>query len=87
MGDQNEKMENYASRSRIPHKFKKEDMVLLSTKNLSLEDSNGMRKLNPKFYGPFKILETITEVTLRVELSEHMKGRKIHDAFHVSLLK
>ena len=84
---QNEKMAKYADRSRIPHNFKIGDMVLLSIKNLSLEDGSGMRKLNPKFCGPFKVLEKITEVTVRLELSEPMKARKIYDAFHVSLLK
>ena len=46
---QNEKMAEYSYRSRIPHKFKKGDIVLISTKNLSLEDGSSKRKLNRKF--------------------------------------
>ena len=84
---QNEKMSIYAGRSRIPYSFKVGDKVLLSTKNLSLEDGCGMRKLNPKFCGPFKILEKVTDVTYRLQLSQPMKTRKIHDAFHTTLLK
>ena len=84
---QNEKMAKYANKSRMQQKFNIGDKVWLSTKNLSLEDGSGSRKLNPKFCGPFKILEKITEVTYRLELSEPMKARRIHDAFHTSLLK
>lgn len=46
-----------------------------------------MRKLHPKFCGPFRISEKINEVTFRLDLSETMKARGIHDAFHSSLLK
>ena len=87
IANQNKKMANYTNRSRIPRGFKIGDMVLLSTKNLSIEDSSDMRELNPKLCYPFKILEKITEVTFRLELSAPMKVRKIHDAFHVSPLK
>ena len=51
-------------------------MVLLSTKNLSLEDGSGMRKQNPEFCGPFKIFEKVSEVTFRSELSASMKAKK-----------
>ena len=61
--------------------------MLLSTKNISLEDGSGSRKLHPKFCGPFKITEKINEATFRLDLSEPMKTKGIHDAFHVSLLK
>ena len=56
-------------------------------KNLSLEDGSGNRKLHPKFCGPFKIMHRINEVTFRLDLSEPMKAKKIHNAFHVSLLR
>ena len=61
--------------------------MLLSTKILSLEDSSSMRKLNPKLWGPFKILEKITEVKFPLELSAPMKARKIHDAFHINSVR
>ena len=84
---QNEKMATYANKFRKQHDFKVNDKVLLSTKNLSLEDGSGSRKLNPKFCGPFKIIEKVTNVSFRLELSEPMKAKGIHNTFHVSLLK
>ena len=84
---QNEKMAAYANKFRRQHPFKVNDMVLLSTKNLSFEDGSGSRKLNPKFCGPFKITDKINEVTYRLDLSHAMKVKGIHDAFHVSLLR
>ena len=80
-------MATYANKFRKQHDFKVNDKVLLSTKNLSLEDGSGSRKLNPKFCGPFKIIEKVTNVSFRLELSEPMKARGIHNTFHVSLLK
>ena len=56
-------------------------------KNLSHEDGTGNRKLHPSFCGSFKIIHRINEVTSRRDLSEPMKARKIHNAFHVSLLR
>ena len=80
-------MAEYANKSRIPHKFQVDDLVWLSTKNLSIEDGSGIRKLHPKFCGPFKILKQINDVTFKLELSDPMKARGVHDAFHCSLLK
>lgn len=84
---QNKKMAAYANKKRKDHTFKVADKVLLSTKNISLEDGSGSRKLHPKFCGPFKITEKINEVTFRLALSDPMKAKGIHDAFHASLLK
>lgn len=84
---QNARMAEYANKSRIPHEFSVDDQVWLSTKNLSIEDGSGMRKLHPKFCGPFKIVEKINDVTFRLELPYPMKAKGIHDSFHCSLLK
>ena len=83
----NLKMAEYANKSRLPHEFAVNDKVWLSTKNLSIEEGSGSRKLHPKFCGPFVISEKINNVTFRLELSAPMKARGIHNTFHVSLLK
>ena len=41
-------------------------------------------KLSPRFYGPFKILECINDVSFRLALPANWN---MHNAFHSSLLK
>ena len=83
----NSKAAEYANKRRNPSTFKVGDKVWLSTKNLSLEDGSGSRKLNPKYCGPFEISEDINGVTYRLKLSQPMTQRGIHNAFHASLFK
>ena len=56
------------------------DDIWLKAKNLAVK---GMRKLLPKRYGPFKVLERIGQVAYRLKLPDTMK---IHDVFHIDLL-
>ena len=81
------KMAKYANKSRSSHSFSVNDCVLLSTKNLSIEDRSGMRKLHLKFCGPFKIIERIYNLSFRLKLSEPIKARRIDDVFYCSLFK
>ena len=57
--------------------------MLLSTKNLSLK-MPGANKLLPKFVGPFLLVQVVNDVAYKLELPECMK---VHNVFHVSLLK
>ncbi|GKE65299.1 hypothetical protein Tco_1519460, partial [Tanacetum coccineum] len=42
-------------------------------------------KLNPRYVGPFKVLERIGSVAYKLELSEELS--RVHNTFHVSNLK
>jgi hypothetical protein len=45
---------------------------------------SGAEKLNPKFYGPYRVIRRIGGVAYELEL---LKGTKIHNVFYVSCLK
>ncbi|KAJ1201269.1 hypothetical protein NDU88_005082 [Pleurodeles waltl] len=59
-----------------------QDKVLLSSKCLPLRLSQN--KFTPRYYGPFRILQLINPVTVRLHLP---RTWRIHPVFHVSQLK
>jgi len=55
------------------------ELVFVSTENLK-----GFNKLKEKFIGPFKIIEKLSNVSYRIELSVKYQ---VHNVFHSSLLR
>ena len=63
-------------------RYKVGDLVLLSTRNLKMKGTPS--KLQKRFVGPFRVMETIGEQAYRLTLPTEWK---IHPVFHVSLLR
>ena len=78
-----DKQEKFANKRRIDVKFQKGDMVMLRTSHLSVIGKK-VRKLAPKYVGPFSIQDVVNPVAYRLHLPNTYQ---CHNVFHVSLLK
>jgi hypothetical protein len=80
-----DRQKTYADTRRIPHTFQTGDRVMLSTQNLTVK--KGVKKLQPKFIGPFTILDSVGTSGNAMKLELPQSYRRIHPVFHVSLLR
>ena len=76
----------YAHNHRIDRVFQVEDLVYLRLQpyRKSSLKKEVAEKLQPRFYGPYKIIRKFGEVAYELEFPVE---RKIHNVFHVSSLK
>ncbi|GJU95818.1 putative reverse transcriptase domain-containing protein [Tanacetum coccineum] len=71
---------------RKPMEFQVGDKVMLKVSPWKGVVRFGKRgKLNPRYVGPFKVLEKVREVAYKLELPEELS--RVHNTFHVSNLK
>ena len=76
----------YAYKHWIDRVLQVEDLVylMLQPYRQSSLKKKGFEKIQPRFYGPYKILRKVGEVAYKLEL---LAESKIHNVFHVSYLK
>lgn len=79
-----QRQRSQADKHRRDHVFAVGDSVFLSTAHLSAYDVPG-KKLLPKYIGPFPVVEVVNPVAVRLRLPPELE--RIHDVFHVSLVK
>ncbi|GKD96897.1 putative reverse transcriptase domain-containing protein [Tanacetum coccineum] len=81
-----DRQKSYADLKRKPMEFQIGDKVMLKVPPWKGVVCFGKRgKLNPRYIGPFKVLERIGSVAYKLELLEELS--RVHNTFHVSNLK
>ena len=80
------RQKSYADQRRKPLEFEEGDHVFLKvTPTTGVGRTIKAKKLNPRYIGPFQILERIGPVAYRMTLPTHLSN--LHDVFHVSQLR
>ncbi|GKD01445.1 putative reverse transcriptase domain, ribonuclease H-like domain, aspartic peptidase domain protein [Tanacetum coccineum] len=80
-----DRQRSYANVRRKPLEFQVGDRVMLKVLPRKGVIRFGKRgKLNPRYIGPFKILERIGPVAYKLELPEELSN--VHSTFHISSL-
>nr|GFA04465.1 putative reverse transcriptase domain-containing protein [Tanacetum cinerariifolium] len=81
-----DRQKSYADLKREPMKFQVGDKVMLKVSPWKGVVRFGKRgKLNPRYVGPFKVLEKVGDVAYKLNLPKELS--KVHNTFHVSNLK
>ncbi|GJW74433.1 putative reverse transcriptase domain-containing protein [Tanacetum coccineum] len=81
-----DRQKSYADLKRKPMEFQVGDKVMLKVSPWKGVVRFGKRgKLNPRYVGPFKVIERVGEVAYKLELLEKLS--RVHNTFHVSNLK
>ncbi|GJS36483.1 putative reverse transcriptase domain-containing protein [Tanacetum coccineum] len=81
-----DQQKSYADLKRKPMKFQVGDKVMLKVLPWKGVVCFGKRgKLNPRYVGPFKVLENVGSVAYKLELPQELS--RVHNTLHVSNLK
>ncbi|GJR93372.1 putative reverse transcriptase domain-containing protein [Tanacetum coccineum] len=81
-----DRQKSYADLKRKPMDFQVGDKVMLKVSPWKGVVRFGKRgKLNPRYVGPFKVLEKVGSVAYKLELPQELS--RVHNTFHVSNLK
>ncbi|GKF65405.1 putative reverse transcriptase domain-containing protein [Tanacetum coccineum] len=81
-----DRQKSYADLKRKPMEFQVRDKVMLKVLPWKGVVRFGKRgKLNPRYVGPFKVIEKVREVAYKLKVPEELS--RVHNTFHVSNLK